>query len=854
MATLSNAMNRLRNIFALEEKTGWRDRAVVGGMAALQERWCSDALSDGVEAGLVREVGARLLRYAEAAEADRQQIAQSILHLLDNPSAARTKADPALRQAQDTALAAIDQVASSQTERPPRPAQMPEAAIAPAGPTPPVTRRREEAVSPLVAPPPPSAAEKLDAPVTSLRGVGPARAEQLARLGVETVWDLIWHLPSRYDDFSRLRTIAEMQPGEQVTVAANLWKLENRKLGMKREMVQAVLNDGTGSLRATWWTKWIASKLKIGQSYRFSGKVGLHMGYKTLESPVFEPMESSDIANGPILPVYPLTEGLTSKTVGDLAVQAMREGLSAIGDPVPDEVRRKFGLTNLPNALKQIHQPENPEVLDAARKRLAFDEFFYIQLGVQQRRHLLQRATAPALPSDAAIVARFTDALPFQLTGAQQRVLGEVQQDLARTVPMSRLIQGDVGSGKTAVAAGAMFIAAANGAQSALLAPTQILAEQHYRGLSDLLSNLTRPDGTPLRVALLTGRVTGGEREEVLAGLADGTVDVAVGTTALIQEGVAFHNLAFVVVDEQHRFGVEQRGALRDKSPDDGSAEGEATSLVSHMLVMSATPIPRSLALTVYGDLDVSVIDELPPGRTPIVTKRFTPGERERLYSFLQRRVQEGRQAYIIYPLVEESDKLDVGAAVDEHARLQAQVFPDLRLGLLHGRLNGGDKDAVMRAFGDGELDVLVSTSVVEVGIDVPNATVMLIEDAERFGLAQLHQFRGRVGRGSHESHCALISRADNPSAIERLDALVATTDGFAIAEKDLELRGPGDFLGTRQSGLPDLKMAMLSDTATLALAQQAAQELFAADPELTGYPQLQERVARFWRGHGDVS
>ncbi|MGB5052567.1 MAG: ATP-dependent DNA helicase RecG, partial [Caldilineaceae bacterium] len=425
------------------------------------------------------------------------------------------------------------------------------------------------------------------------------------------------------------------------------------------------------------------------------------------------------------------------------------------------------------------------------------------------------------------------------------------------TVPMSRLIQGDVGSGKTAVAAGAMFIAAANGAQSALLAPTQILAEQHYRGLSSLLGNpstgsgqrLTRPDGTPLRVALLTGRVTGGEREAVLAGLADGSVDVAVGTTALIQEGVAFHNLAFVVVDEQHRFGVEQRGALRDKSPDD-----DRQSLVSHMLVMSATPIPRSLALTVYGDLDVSVIDELPPGRTPIVTKRFTPGERERLYAFLQRRVSEGRQAYIIYPLVEESEKLDVGAAVDEHARLQAEVFPDLRLGLLHGRLNGGDKDAVMRAFGEGELDVLVSTSVVEVGIDVPNATLMLIEDAERFGLAQLHQFRGRVGRGSHESHCALISRADNPAAVERLDALVATTDGFAIAEKDLELRGPGDFLGTRQSGLPDLKMAMLSDTATLALAQQAAQELFAADPELNGYPQLQERVTRFWRGHGDVS
>lgn len=829
MAT--NALIRLRNIFALEEKTGWRDRAVVGGMAALQERWSSDALAEGVENWLVQAVGAHLLRYAEAEEGDREEISRVILGLLDSP--------PPPAPAPDPELAAIDQVGSSQTERPVRPAVLPQSPIAPAGPTPPPARA--EAID--------SAAEKLDAPVTSLRGVGAARSEQLARLGIQTVWDLIWHLPARYDDFSRLRTIAEMEPGEQVTVAANLWKLENRKLAMNREMVQAVLNDGTGSLRATWWSKWGAAKLEIGQSYRFSGKVGLYMGYKTLESPVFELLESSDIADGPILPVYPLTEGLTSKTVGDLVEQALREGLAAVGDPVPEELRRKYGLTSLPNALKQIHQPENPEQLEVARKRLAFDEFFYIQLGVQQRRHLLQRATAPALPSDDEIVARFAQALPFALTGAQQRVLGEIRRDLARTVPMSRLVQGDVGSGKTAVAAGAMYIAAANGAQSALLAPTQILAEQHHRGLSALLGNLTRPDGAPLRVALLTGRVTGSEREAVLAGLADSSVDVAVGTTALIQEGVAFHNLAFVVVDEQHRFGVEQRGALRDKSPDD-----DRQSLVSHMLVMSATPIPRSLALTVYGDLDVSVIDELPPGRTPIVTKRFTPGERERLYAFLRRRVQEGRQGYIVYPLVEESDKLDVGAAVAEHERLQKEVFPELRLGLLHGRLSGGEKDEVMRAFGEGALDVLVSTSVVEVGIDVPNATVMLIEDAERFGLAQLHQFRGRVGRGSHESHCALISRADNPASVERLDALVATTDGFAIAEKDLELRGPGDFLGTRQSGLPDLKMAMLSDTATLALAQQAAQELFAADPELAGYPHLQARVERFWRGHGDVS
>jgi ATP-dependent DNA helicase RecG len=418
---------------------------------------------------------------------------------------------------------------------------------------------------------------------------------------------------------------------------------------------------------------------------------------------------------------------------------------------------------------------------------------------------------------------------------------------------MSRLIQGDVGSGKTAVAAGAMLIAAANGAQSALLAPTQILAEQHFRGLSKLLGVLTRPDGTPLRVELLTGRVTGGDRERVLTGLADGSLDVVVGTTALLQEGVDFHNLAFVVVDEQHRFGVEQRAILRNSRSQRSEGEGEEAP-VPHMLVMSATPIPRSLALTIYGDLDVSVIDELPPGRQPITTKRFQPEERERLYAFLGRQVASGRQAYIIYPLVEESDKLDVGAAVAEHERLSKEIFPNLRLGLLHGRLAGSQKDEIMRAFANRDLDILVSTSVVEVGVDVPNATVMLIEDAERFGLAQLHQFRGRVGRGEHQSYCALISRVASESAVERLDALVETTDGFVLAEKDLQLRGPGDFLGTRQSGLPDLRMAQLSDTATLALAQGAAQALFAEDPDLAKYPQLRAKVEQFWRGHGDIN
>jgi ATP-dependent DNA helicase RecG len=534
---------------------------------------------------------------------------------------------------------------------------------------------------------------------------------------------------------------------------------------------------------------------------------------------------------------------LSQKKLRELIRQALEEFAHFMSDPLPVPLRTAYQLADLPTALQQVHFPDNQEALTQARKRLAFEEFFYIQLGVLQRRRELQRNPATALPSDAALLEQFTSRLPFALTGAQQRVLGEVARDIARTVPMTRLVQGDVGSGKTAVAAGAMWVASANGIQSALLAPTQILAEQHHRGIARVLEGLPRPDGQPLQVALLTGRVIGTERERILEELRSGAIDIVVGTTALIQEQVEFNNLGFVVVDEQHRFGVEQRGALRTKSAKQ-----------PHLLVMSATPIPRSLAMTIYGDLDVSVIDEMPPGRMEVKTKLFRPRERERLYSFLRREVKEGRQAFIVYPLVEESEKLDVGAAVEEHKRLSEEVFPDLRLALLHGRMSGSEKDEIMRAFAANDYQILVSTSVIEVGIDVPNASVIVIEDAERFGLAQLHQFRGRVGRGQHQSYCALVSKVDTPEAGERLQALADTNNGFALAEKDLELRGPGEFLGTKQSGLPELRIAHLSDVATLALAREAAQKLFEGDPDLREHSPLQKQVWRFWRGHGDVN
>lgn len=861
-----SAFIRLLRVLDLEEKQGWRNRGVIGGLRAMSERWANDARAEAANSQVVDVALALMAQYDMASPAERPALAEQLRRVLAGdpeeldallPAVAANEESPKVEPPKVAPPKTVPPKAAPQNTAPQNPAPAQGKVGAPALETweADIDLDDEESFPP---PEPTHVARErvrrqqaklnrnprdLQADPTVLPGVGPAAAEQLERLGINQVIDLLWHLPVRHEDFSQLRTIDQLHPGEQVTIVANLWDLKDRKLSVKRQMLQGILADGTGTLHATWWNKFVRNQLTIGSTMRFSGKVGLYMGQKTLDNPVFEDLDDDMVATGRLSPVYSLTEGLSNKRIRNIIRDVVEGYAHFVPDPLPKTIRDEYQLMELSTALQQIHFPDSHEQLAAARKRLAFEEFFYVQLGVQQRRHELQQSEALALPSDPAMLAQFTAALPFALTSAQVRVLDEIAHDLQRTVPMTRLVQGDVGSGKTAVAAGAMWIAALNGAQSALLAPTQILAEQHYRGIGNLLRQLTRPDGTPLVVELLTGRVTGAERERVLEGLRAGSIDVVVGTTALIQEQVEFSNLGFAVVDEQHRFGVEQRGALRSKA-----------ALQPHLLVMSATPIPRSLALTIYGDLDVSVIDEMPPGRIPVKTKLFRPTERERLYSFLRRETKEGRQAFIIYPLVEESDKLDVGAAVEEHARLGQEVFPDLRLALLHGRMSGAEKDETMRAFAAGEFHALVSTSVVEVGVDVPNASLIIIQDAERFGLAQLHQFRGRVGRGQHASYCALVSKAEGPDAEERLRALEATNNGFELAEKDLELRGAGDFLGTRQSGLPELRIAHLSDIATLGLAREAAQNLFARDPNLAQYPHLEKQVQRFWRGEGDVN
>jgi ATP-dependent DNA helicase RecG len=524
--------------------------------------------------------------------------------------------------------------------------------------------------------------------------------------------------------------------------------------------------------------------------------------------------------------------------------RVLEQWADRLADPLPQVLRQEHDLLSLERALWGLHFPEDLEHLESAKARMTFEETLYLQLGLlKQKRHWALQPGEIIRPASGYVEA-VLEALPYQLTNAQRRSLQEMAADMVSGHPMNRLLQGDVGAGKTVVAAVLMAATASQGYQCAMMAPTEILAEQHYQSLSQLFERF--PEPRPV-LRLLTGSVQGEERAEIYAGLREDRIEVVVGTHALIQEQVEFANLALVVIDEQHRFGVEQRAALRQKGYN------------PHLLVMTATPIPRSLALTVWGHLDVSVLDEMPPGRQPVETKVISERMRERAYDFIRRQVREGHQAFMIYPLVEESENIEARAAVVEYEQLQERIFPELRLGLLHGRMSSDEKEQVMAAFADGDLDVLVATSVVEVGIDVPNATVMLINGAERFGLAQLHQFRGRVGRGAEKSYCLLLAQTVSEDAMERLKAMEETNDGFVLAEKDLEMRGPGEFLGTRQSGLPELPLAMRADLRVLHEVREAASTLLSRDPDLsqTEHRYLGRRVEAIWdaeRVEGDVS
>jgi len=679
----------------------------------------------------------------------------------------------------------------------------------------------------------------LRSPVTAIHGIGPTQAKRLKRLGINVIADLVYFFPRRYDDYSQLKPISKLVYGEQVTIIGTIRITKLKKTRQGATIVNTIIADGSGTLQATWFNQpYLAEQLKRGRQIVLSGKVDEYLGQMVMSSPTWEPLESDLVHTGRLVPVYPLTEGMYPRWLRGIMKRTVDYWTKRLPDYLPARIRDRLELMPLEQAVAQMHFPDDADKLARARRRLGFDEFLVLQLGVLRQRQEWQSLPGIPISIPSARLDAFLASLPYTLTQAQRRALDDLLRDLASDRPMSRLLQGDVGSGKTVVATAAMLATAAAGFQVAMMVPTEILAEQHYRSVNTMLS------AHDLHAALLIGSTPESEKEAIYAGLASGSVPIVIGTHAVIQQGGQFSNLGLVIIDEQHRFGVRQRGILRSKGYN------------PHVLVMSATPIPRTLALTVYGDLDLSLIDELPPGRQPILTRWFTAGERERAYRFVRTQVQQGHQAYIICPLVEESDKIEAKAAVEEHERLQKTIFPDLRLGLLHGRLRGQDKEQVMHQFANHELDILVSTSVVEVGIDVPNATVMLIEGADRFGLSQLHQFRGRVGRGQHDSYCILLSDTTTDVSEERLRAIEETNDGFKLAEKDLEMRGPGDFFGTRQSGLPELKLASLGDSPLLDMARREAQAIFAEDAALShpDHRLLARKVQEFWGGEGDLS
>ncbi|MEA1959552.1 MAG: ATP-dependent DNA helicase RecG [Chloroflexota bacterium] len=692
----------------------------------------------------------------------------------------------------------------------------------------------------------------LGAPVTFLKGVSDKLAVKFRRLGVHTVRDMLYFFPRRHIDYSKRKTIAELESGEEQTIIATVWQASEVRLGGRRS-AEAVVGDESGNMRVVWFNQpYLVKQLRTNSKFVFSGRVSIFKGVKVFVAPEYELLSGEELTHtGRLIPVYPLTDGLSPRMARRIVKDAVERWAPQLIDFLPEDVRRSAGLIDLPDAVTQAHYPQDYGAKDQARRRLAFDELFIIQLGVLSRRKdWRESGEAGRIEAAGGILETFFDTLPFAMTGAQTRSLDEILSDIAKPKPMSRLLQGEVGSGKTAVATAALLAAVDGGYQGAFMAPTELLAEQHFNNISNILAaagRLEKDDGTlrvyasildrPVAIALLKGSMRKSDREMVYAEIASGDVDIAVGTHALIQGEVEFARLGLAIVDEQHRFGVMQRSALREKGPN------------PHLLAMTATPIPRSLALTLYGDLDMSIIDELPEGRQEIKTKWLSSEERDRAYNFIRKQAGEGRQAFIICPLIEESEAVEARAAVSEYERLSSEVFPDLRLGLVHGRLKPADKDDAMRRFRSGEYDILVATPVVEVGIDIPNATVMLIEGADRFGLAQLHQFRGRVGRGQYQSYCILLTDSSSPDSGERLSLMERVHDGFSLAEEDLRLRGPGDFFGTRQSGIPDLKMARLSDMNLLELARGAAIKLFKKDSTLSKaeHRLLKAEVTRVW-------
>ncbi len=830
------SLEKLRKFFRLEHGNGYSNTAIIGGLAKMLDFWKAEARADGVTEEVIQAVVSRLRSYDGLKPDGRADALKGLWKRIQNQYP---------DDQQKTAQRAEQKTHSPQEPRPQQ--TRPEGQAQPR----PVQQQRPAAPSRAESAPGGKHSQTpaaLNAALTVLQGVGPRHSQTLAELGMSTLGDMLYYFPRRYEDYSQLKPIKSLWYGEQVTVIGTVQSIHTRPIrGGKASIVEIIISDGTGALRLSWFNNpWIANRLKEGEQISVSGSVEQYLGRLVMNQPDWEPVEIEHLHTNRIVPIYPLTAKITQKWLRNLMKQVVTYWAPAVVDSLPDSTRNAAGLLPLGQALLQAHFPDSQEQLKAARERLAFDEIFFLQMGVLRQKRDWKQADARRFPvPDEWLGARLTN-LPFTLTNAQQRVIGDIRADLDSGKAMNRLLQGDVGSGKTVVAAIAAAIITNNNSQAAIMAPTGILAEQHYRNFTNLLAGengIMQPD----EIRLLVSDTPESQKEAIRNGLVEGRIKIVIGTHAVIEGPVQFKDLELAVIDEQHRFGVEQRAELRNKGTN------------PHLLVMTATPIPRSLALTIYGDLDLSVMDEMPAGRQPIATHVLAPQERERAFSMIRSQIKDGRQAFIIYPLIDESEKLEtLRAAVDDHETLSKEIFPDLKLGLLHGRMKPAEKDDVMLKFRDGQFDILVSTTVVEVGVDVPNATVMLVEGANRFGLAQLHQLRGRVGRGAAQSYCLLIPDHEDSVENERLQAMAQTNDGFALADLDLKQRGPGEFLGTRQAGYASgLRMASLTDVALIEKARVHAQNLFELDANLEQpeHTLLAEALGRFWgEGKGDVS
>lgn len=679
---------------------------------------------------------------------------------------------------------------------------------------------------------------ELNTPVSQINKIGEITAKKLKKIGIKTIYDLIYHFPFRYDDFCDTQDFQQLKTGENINVVGFIDLIQNRRSPKKRmSITEAIISNDLGQIKAIWFNQpFIAKTLKTGDQISISGKVENDYSGPTIKSPIYEKItKNSTTHTQGIIPNYNLTAGLTQKQIRFLTKQAIQR-IGYIEDWLPEEIIKEYKLISLTKAISKIHFPESQHDIAQAKYRLAFNELFLVQLESQMIKIATNTIQANSIPFLEKETQKFVSSLPFKLTDAQKKTSWEILQDMEKNQPMTRLLEGDVGSGKTVVASIALLNAALNKNQSVLMVPTEILATQHFKSISKLLNDTGLKIGIFTRSERKIGKdVENMTKKQMIETIKNGNIDIIIGTHALIQEDVTFQNLGLSIIDEQHRFGVEQRKNLTQKSGDQNTSP--------HLLSMTATPIPRSLALVLYGDLNVSIINEMPVGRKPILTKIVPNNQREQMYKFLQEKIDEGRQVFVVCPLIDISDKLGVKSVQEEFKKLNEKIFPDLQIEMLHGKLKAKDKEEIMDRFLQNKTNILVSTSVIEVGVDVPNATIMIIEGADRFGLAQLHQFRGRVGRGIHQSYCFLCTESKNPTTHERLNALVKSQDGFTLAKIDLKLRGPGEVYGTSQKGFPEFKVATLFDAKLIKTTNEAVNKIIQKSPNLNIFPKVKEKI-----------